>query len=94
MTIIEIECVTSQGDLVKVCKKYGLVPMLIQPTMVLSRLCEMLYKDNPDNKYAVMSNMFTGVVVSYDDITEIENALYNFKMTVNPDGSGMVLKIR
>jgi len=54
----------------------------------------MLYKDNPDKKYAVMSNMFTGVVVSYDDITEIENALYNFKMTVNPDGSGMVLKIR
>jgi hypothetical protein len=91
MMIIEIEYIKSREDLLGVCRKYGITPILIQPTMTLSRVCEILYRDNPDKKYAVMTDTIHAVVVSYDDISDIENAVYDFKALVNPDGSGRMM---
>jgi len=87
----DVETLKNMADLMVLCQKYHLV-FVLQPTMALSRVAEILYASQPKSKFAVVANNSEAKRVEYDDLTELENTrqTYDFIMTVEPDGSGIV----
>ncbi|MBR9691487.1 hypothetical protein GOV06_01755 [Candidatus Woesearchaeota archaeon] len=98
MPIEVIESATNIEEVIKLCKKYSIVPAS-QPTAVFSRFAEILYRKNPDAKYAVC---YSEARVELVDFSNDETALedygrqnnYELISRVNKDGSGMVIPLR
>jgi hypothetical protein len=78
-------------DLMVLCQKHNLV-FVPQPTMVLSMVAERLYANQPKSKFAVISNNNEVKLVEYNDLADLESArqTYDFIMTIEPDGSGII----
>lgn len=85
-----IEKITNKNELIDVCKKYNLV-CIPQPSILLSRVAEILYKKKEDAKYAVCDSDARIELVRYENETELYNYCkakgFDFLMLVNPDGS-------
>jgi len=86
-----IEKITKKEEIMDICKKYNFLTVM-QPSMVLSRAAEILYKKHKDAKYAVCDSEERAELVRYDDEAELINYCrakgFDLLMTVNPDGSG------
>jgi len=81
--------ITSLSDLINLCKEFNLFPAINQPVMIMSRVCELLYRQYPNKKYAILIiSSHEGQIVSYDDESEIRSLKAEMKLLVNPDGSG------
>jgi len=94
--IEEIEAIKNQADLAKVCSKYNL-PLVMQPTIVLSKVAEILYRKGDNKKFAVIANNHEAKLVEYANLDKLKQAAhknkYTFLATVEPDGSGHVIRI-
>jgi hypothetical protein len=86
-----IEKITNKNELIDLCKKYKVL-CIPQPTIIFSRVAEILYKKNEDAKYAICDSDARIELVRYEDKTELMNYCKKKKFDtiafVYKDGSG------
>ncbi len=89
--ISTIEKVETDKEFVEICKKYNII-CIPQPTMIFSRVAEILYKKNKDANYAICDSDARIELVRYEDKTELYNYCKKKKFEtvafVYKDGSG------
>ncbi|MDP2906438.1 MAG: hypothetical protein Q8O03_00710 [Nanoarchaeota archaeon] len=86
-----IEKVENDKEFVEICKRYNII-CIPQPTIIFSRVAEILYKKNEDAKYAICDSDARIELVRYEDKTELINYCKKKKFDtiafVYKDGSG------
>jgi hypothetical protein len=86
-----IEKVENDSEFIEVCKKYKII-CIPQPTIIFSRVAEILYKKNEDAKYAICDSDARIELVRYEDKTELYNYCKKKKFEtiafVNKNGGG------
>jgi len=86
-----IEKVENDKEFMEICKKYKIM-CIPQPTMIFSKVAEILYRKHEDAKYAICDSETRIELVRYEDKTELMNYCKGKKFDVisfiNKDGSG------
>lgn len=86
-----IEKVENDNEFMAVCKKYN-ITCIPQPTIIFSRVAEILYKKHEDAKYAICDSDARIELVRYEDETELMNYCKKKKFDtiafVNKNGGG------
>lgn len=86
-----VETIRTIQDLNTLAAKYRLMD-IPQPTMILSRIAEILYETNPDKKYGIVDSDPKMELVTYKNEDELikyaKSQDTTGLSTVNPDGSG------
>ena len=88
-----IEKATSIHEFIEVCDKYSL-PCVPQPTMVFTRVAEILYRTNENAKYAVCDCDAKIEIVDYIDEKDLTSYCkknkFDLVSIVNKDGSATI----
>jgi len=90
-----IEKVTTKREFADLCNKYNL-PCIPQPTILFTRIAEILYQTNENARYAVCDCDAKIEIVDYKEekelITYCKKNKFDLVAIVNKDGSGKVGK--